>query len=80
MAWPFPEMRFRAEMAGIALPGCPIDTDGWPMPSLEAWREYVREQPRLGVPSLYYATHLDTTGAAFTSADYALLRREWSRA
>jgi hypothetical protein len=72
-----PEMRFRARMARIADPGVLIDADGWPMPSLAAWREYVREQPRLGVPSLYYATHLDTTGEAFTAEDYALIRAAW---
>lgn len=73
-----PEMTFRAEMARIADPDWLIDTDGWPMPSLAAFRDYVRAQPALGVPSLYYATHLDTTGEALTSEDYARIRRAWS--
>jgi hypothetical protein len=72
------QMRFRAEMALIADPTWLIDTDGWPMPSLAAMREYVEEQPDLGVPSLYYATHLDTTGEALTADDYARIRRAWS--
>lgn len=72
-----PEMTFRAQMAGIATPELLIDTDGWPMPSLAAWREYVEAQPQIGVPSLYYATHLDTSGEALGPADYALLRRAW---
>lgn len=72
-----PEMHFRAGMAHIADPGCLIDTDGWPMPSLPAWREYVREQPHIGVPSLCYVTHLDTTGEAFNDNDYALIRETW---
>lgn len=72
-----PEMRFRAAMARIADPSCLLDSDGWPMPSLSAWREYVREQPGIGVPSLYYLTHLDTTGEALTAADYALIRSSW---
>lgn len=71
------EMRFRASMARIADSSCLVDTDGWPMPSLSAWREYVRKQPGIGVPSLYYATHLDTTGEALTAADYALIRSSW---
>lgn len=71
------EMRFRASMAAIADPSCLLDTDGWPMPSLAAWREYAAEQPSLGVPSLYYCTHLDTTGEALTEADYALIRAHW---
>lgn len=72
-----PEMRFRATMARIAATRCLVDSDGWPMPSLSAWREYVREQPGIGVPSLYYLTHLDTTGEQFTAADYALIRSSW---
>ncbi|MGH3621084.1 MAG: hypothetical protein ACRDQ5_04745, partial [Sciscionella sp.] len=72
------EMTFRAAMASIADSDWLIDTDGWPMPSLTAFREYVAVQPTLGVPSLYYVTHLDTTGEAFTAEDYARLRRAWS--
>jgi hypothetical protein len=74
------EMRFRARMAKIVDPTWCIDTDGWPMPSLSAFREYVDVQPALGVPSLYYATHLDTTGEAFTAGDYARIRRVWTHA
>ncbi|MGH3547442.1 MAG: TIM-barrel domain-containing protein [Pseudonocardiaceae bacterium] len=72
-----PEMRFRASMARIADSSCLIDSDGWPMPSLAAWREYVREQSSIGVPSLYYLTHLDTTGEPLTTADHALIRSSW---
>ncbi|GAB3170744.1 hypothetical protein GCM10027059_37730 [Myceligenerans halotolerans] len=71
------EMTFRAEMASIAIPNALIDTDGWPMPSRGAWREYVAAQPSLGIPSLYYVTHLDTTGEALTPDDFAHLRRAW---
>lgn len=71
------EMRFRATMARLADPSCLVDTDGWPMPSLTAWREYTREQPAIGVPSLYYCSHLDTTGDALTAPDYALIRASW---
>lgn len=73
-----PEMTFRAAMARVADPEWLIDTDGWPMPSLAAFREYVNAQTGLGVPSLYYATHLDTTGEAFTAEDYARIRRSWA--
>ena len=72
------EMRLRADLARIADPDCLVDTDGWPMPSLAALREYAAAQPSLGVPSLYYASHLDTTGEPLTSEDFALLRRSWS--
>jgi len=73
-----PEMTFRAEMARIADPDWLVDTDGWPIPSLAAFREYVDVQPTLGVPSLYYATHLDTTGEPLTPGDYARIRKAWS--
>ncbi|MGH3631970.1 MAG: hypothetical protein ACRDRL_31580, partial [Sciscionella sp.] len=72
------EMTFRAQMARSVDPDWLIDTDGWPMPSLAALREYVDLQPSLGVPSLYYATHLDTTGEALTADDYARIRKAWS--
>lgn len=74
-----PEMTFRGAMARIADPDWLIDTDGWPIPSLAAFREYVDVAPTLGVPSLCYATHLDTTGEAFSDEDYARIRRAWSR-
>jgi hypothetical protein len=72
------EMTFRAAMVRQVDPAWLIDTDGWPMPSLAALREYIDTQPTLGVPSLYYATHLDTTGEALTKDDYARIRRVWS--
>lgn len=71
------EMRFRCSMAQVACPGMLIDTDGWPMPSRQAWREWFRAQPSLGVPSLYYATHLDTTGEEITAQDFADLKEAW---
>jgi hypothetical protein len=74
------EMSFRAEVARIVDPSWLIDTDGWPMPSLAALREYIDVQPSLGVPSLYYATHLDTTGEALSIGDYARIRKAWSEA
>lgn len=71
------EMRFRARMARLAGFDL-IDTDGWPMPSIEAMREYsVEVQPELGVPSLYYVTHLDTTGEAIPDDVFAAIRQAW---
>ncbi len=73
------EARHSAAMARAADPEWLIDTNGYPMPSLAAFREYMELQPELGVPSLLYCTHLDTTGEAFTYDDYARIRRAWSR-
>ncbi len=72
-----PKMEFRAEMASIACPGLLIDTDNWPAPSRKGWMEYMRLQPALGIPSLYYATHIDLTGEAIQPADWKALAAIW---
>jgi hypothetical protein len=72
-------MTHRARVATIACPNLIIDTDDWPMPNKPAWRAYTRLQPKLGVPSLYYVTHIDSTGEPLDAEDYALIREVWSR-
>jgi hypothetical protein len=72
-------MEKRANIAAIACPKAIIDTDNWPMTNKAAWRKYLRLQPELGVPSLYFATHIDNTGEALTSRDYSLIRKVWDR-
>ncbi len=54
-----PQMVHRARVVRAACPDVLIDTDNWPMPSIAEFRAYVDVQPELGVPSLYYATHVD---------------------
>jgi hypothetical protein len=73
-----PQMVHRAGVAGAACPELLIDTDDWTIPDKETWREYAELKPALGVPSLYYATHLDLTGEALDDDDYALLARTWA--
>jgi hypothetical protein len=68
----------RAAVARIACPDALIDTDNWPVRNREVWREYVRLQPRVGVPSLYFSTHIDLTGEPLEEADYHLLREAWN--
>jgi len=72
------QMRHRARVARAALPHHLIDTDNWPMPSIQAWREYTAIQPELGIPSMYFATHVDAAGEAYTDADYDLVRNTWA--
>lgn len=50
-----------------------IDTDNWPLKSLEQWRTYASIQPQLGVVALYNARGIGSQ--AFTERDYALMRR-----
>lgn len=73
------QMLFRAEVARAACPELLIDTDDWRMPSRAAWREYLDLKPEIGVPSLYYATHIDATGEPLERDDYHLLRTVWDR-
>ena len=72
-------MTHRARVASIACPQLSIDTDDWPMPNKAAWRAYTQLQPELGVPSLYYVTHIDSTGEALDAEDYQLIREAWAR-
>jgi hypothetical protein len=72
-------MTHRARVAAIACPQLSIDTDDWPMPDKAAWRAYTRLQPDLGVPSLYYVTHIDASGEALDAEDYQLIRESWAR-
>jgi hypothetical protein len=74
-----PQMRFRAAVTRAAVPELPIDTDDWRMPHREAWREYVAVKHELGVPSLYYATHIDAGGEPLEAEDYQALRDSWDR-
>jgi hypothetical protein len=73
-----PQMRHRAEVVRAACPELLIDTDDWAVPSLDAWREYLREKPSLGVPALYYADVIDGTGERLAPEDYDALRDTWS--
>jgi hypothetical protein len=72
-------MRHRARVARLACPAALIDTDNWPMADRAAWRAYIALQPELGVPSLYFGSHIDSTGEALDASDYALIRQAWDR-
>jgi hypothetical protein len=72
-----PQMRYRAAVARAACPDHLIDTDDWCVPNLAGWRAYTAIKAELGVPALYYATHIDRTLEPFEDEDYALLRRVW---
>ncbi|MFA6294237.1 MAG: TIM-barrel domain-containing protein [Victivallales bacterium] len=71
------QMDHRAKIAHIVCPGCMVHTDQHPMPSLKSWREYMRYQPKIGNPCLYYATGIETTGELFEERDWQMLREVW---
>lgn len=70
-------MQHRARIATIACPGAVIDTDNWPVTDRATWRAYLPLQAQLGVPSLYYASHVDATGEPLLAEDYELIRSVW---
>jgi hypothetical protein len=72
-----PQMAYRAAVVAAACPGVPVDTDGWCLPDRAAWAEYLACQPRLGVPALYYATHIDHSGEPLSAADLAAVAESW---
>jgi hypothetical protein len=74
-----PQMRYRAAVAAAACPDVLIDTDDWCISDKATWREFLELKPELGVPSLYYATHIDLTGEPLDEDDYAAIRRAWAR-
>lgn len=71
---------WRARIAGIACPEALIDTDNWPVRNKALWRRYVALQGSLGVPSLYFATHIDLTQEALDEEDYQAVREAWRAA
>ncbi len=73
-----PQMRYRAAIVAAACPDHLIDTDDWCVPDLTTWRAYAAIKSDLGVPALYYVTHLDRTGERFQPSDYALIRETWA--
>jgi hypothetical protein len=74
------QMEFRADVARAAVPELPIDTDDWRAPNKREWREYLERKREIGVPSLYYASHLDATGEELDDDDYAAIARVFARA
>jgi hypothetical protein len=71
-------MMHRARVAAIACPEALIDTDNWPITDRATWRTYVGLQTALGVPSLYYSSHVDTTGEPLEEEDYERIRQLWA--
>lgn len=69
------QMAHRAKVARAACPEALIDTDNWPMPSIEEWRKYLRVQPKLGVAALYFTNMV--AGQPLSEKDYLSIRHSW---
>ncbi len=75
-----PQMWHRARVAQAACPDLLIDPDNWQMPDRASWRRYLAVQSAIGVPSLYYASHVDLTSESFEEGDYAAIADAWETA
>jgi hypothetical protein len=72
------QLIFRQKIAASTLPHHGIDTDQWPIQSRAEWLEYAGLQPRLGVPSLYYAESIDRSREAISPSDLRRIAAGWS--
>lgn len=75
-----PQMMHRARVVQAACPDLLIDPDNWQMPDRASWRDYLSVQPSIGIPSLYYASHVDLTSESFEEGDYAAIADAWGTA
>jgi hypothetical protein len=71
------QLRFRSAVVAASLPEHLIDTDQWPMPSREQWLAYADEQPRLGIPALYYVTSVGSPDEAISADDLRTIALGW---
>jgi hypothetical protein len=73
------EMRHRARMARLLDPAVPVDCDNCSMPDRRQWLDYMAIQPELGVPSLYFLTHVDGSLEPIRDTDWKGIRETWAR-
>lgn len=71
-------MTHRSKIAKIGYPGHLIDCDNAPMSNRRVFIEYMKLQPSLGNPSLYYVTHISGDGSKIRKKDYELIKKIWN--
>jgi hypothetical protein len=49
------------------------------MPDKKTWLDYVRIQPGLGVPSLYYLWHMDNSDEKIYDEDLQVVKDCWAK-
>lgn len=67
-------MQGRAMLARVSCDKWLIDTDNDLMLDIDHWRDYIKLQPKLGVPDTYYTNHIAMSGEKFSENDYRLLK------
>ncbi len=71
------QMTHRARVVRAACRDWLINTDNWPNIDRAQWLSYIQRQPYLGIPSLSYATRIDSTGEPLRPEDYAAVAQAW---
>ncbi len=71
------QMTHRARVVRAACRDWLINTDNWPNIDRAQWLSYIQRQPYLGIPSLSYATQIDSTGEPLRPEDYAAVAQAW---
>ncbi|MBI5832526.1 MAG: hypothetical protein HZB16_09500 [Armatimonadetes bacterium] len=70
-------VRRRALLARSTHPDWLLAVQDLHAPGRDAWREVIELGPKLGVPVLSYARHLEQTGESLDPEDFDLVRRMW---
>ncbi|MFN8482211.1 MAG: hypothetical protein U0768_04000 [Anaerolineae bacterium] len=71
------QLTHRARVARAACRDWLVAADGWPCLDRAQWLSYIQRQPYLGVPTLSFATRIDSTGEALRPEDYAAVANAW---
>ncbi|MDD5674802.1 MAG: hypothetical protein PHC61_11600 [Chitinivibrionales bacterium] len=69
----------RAKIGRIACPGCLIDSDNHPVVSLATWEEYMKAQPSIGVPAMYYISGIEVTYEKLKPEHFKMVSRIWDK-
>lgn len=72
-------MTHRAKIGRMACPQALIDCDNSSAPTLIEWLEYMKLQPKLGIPSLYFLTAVDGTLEYITDKEWDEIADIWRK-
>ncbi len=68
---------YRAEIVNAVYPGISIDCDAGGVESYRDFLRYIKYQPQIGVPDLYYLSKKG--GIPFNDEDFRYIRETWNK-
>ena len=71
-------MRERADIAHMSGWDL-VDTDNAGSTTLDTWRDYMKVQPAIGIPALYFVHRTESTGEQPDAADWVAMAKLWNR-